>query len=215
MVGGRAGLQWYTMEYVRGKSLGQIVQSTGPLPTDRVVRILLESLAALHHAHAQGLVHRDLKPENMLIDATDGGVRIADFGLALAFQGPDRFGGASASRSGTPEFAALEQLLGEGVDARTDLYSLTAVAYYALTGSPPYPGGSVESILARQTTGALPDISVRRPDVPERLVAVLARGAAPRPADRFTTADEYAQAVRRATRRWNLLRWLGRTTAGR
>jgi serine/threonine-protein kinase len=200
-IGGRAGLQWYIMEYVPGKSLAQIVQNTGPLPLDRVVRLMLEALDALTHAHAQGLVHRDLKPENMLIDGVDGEVRIADFGLALAFQGPDRFGGASASRAaGTPEFAAPEQLLGEPVDARTDLYSLTAVGYFALTGSPPFPGGSVESILARQTMGSLPDISERRDDVPDRMLAVLKKGASPAPADRFASAHEYAEALKRATK---------------
>jgi serine/threonine-protein kinase len=198
-IGGRAGLQWYTMEYVPGKSLAQIVQNTGPLPLDRVVRLLAESLAALQHAHAQGLVHRDLKPENVLIDGVDGGVRIADFGLALAFQGPDRFGGASASRGGTPEFAAPEQLLGEPVDARTDLYSLSAVGYFALTGEPPFPGGSVESIVARQSLGELPDISGVRKDVPDRLMTMLAKGAAPRPADRFVSAEQYAQSLKRAT----------------
>jgi serine/threonine protein kinase len=198
-IGGRAGLQWYTMEYVPGKSLAQIVQNTGPLPLDRVVRLLRESLAALQHAHAQGLVHRDLKPENLLIDGVDGDVRIADFGLALAFQGPDRFGGASANRAGTPEFAAPEQLLGEPVDARTDLYSLSAVAYFALAGTPPYPGDSIASILARQAVGKLPDITERREDVPERIGALLARGAAPRPGDRFSSAEEYSSALKRAT----------------
>ena len=135
----------------------------------------------------------------MLIDGVDGGVRIADFGLALAFQGPDRFGGASASRAGTPEFAAPEQLLGEPVDARTDLYSLSAVGYFALAGAPPFPGGSVESIVARQSVGELPDISEVRKDVPDRLMAMLTKGAAPRPADRFVSAEQYAQSLKRAT----------------
>ena len=199
-IGGRAGLQWYIMEYVPGKSLAQIIQNTGALPLDRVLRLMFESLDALTHAHSQGLVHRDLKPENILIDGVDGEVRIADFGLALAFQGPDRFGGASASRGGTPEFAAPEQLLGEPVDARTDLYSLTAVAYYALTGAPPFPGGTVESILARQAMGELPDISRRRDDVPEKLLDVLNRGARPTPSERYPSATEYANALRKATR---------------
>ena len=205
-IGGRAGLQWYIMEYVPGKSLAQIVQNTGPLPLDRVIRILLESLDALAHAHAQGLVHRDLKPENMLIDGVDGGVRIADFGLALAFQGPDRFGGASASRAGTPEFAAPEQLLGEPVDARTDLYSLSAVGDFALAGTPPFSGGTVESIIARQATGELPDLEPRREDVPDRLIAVLQKGASPNPGDRYRSATEYAQAIKKASR--DPLRWL-------
>src|SRR5207244_4267652 len=86
---------------------------------------------------ALGLVHRDLKPENMLIEP-DGRLRITDFGLALALRGDGRFGGAT-SRSGTPQFAAPEQLLGERVDQRADLYSLAATAYFALLGRPPRP----------------------------------------------------------------------------
>src|SRR5438046_6252632 len=109
------------MELVPGANLAQLVQRQGPLSVERTVRLLEEALSALEQAHAQGLVHRDLKPENMLIEP-DGRLRITDFGLALALRG-DRFGGAT-SRSGTPQFAAPEQLLGERVDQRTDLYSL-------------------------------------------------------------------------------------------
>jgi serine/threonine-protein kinase len=208
-IGGRGGLLWYTMEYVKGKSLAAAVQQEGPFPLDRVTRILLESLHALQHAHASELVHRDLKPENIMLDHADGGVRIADFGLALAFGG-ERFGGASSSRAGTPEFAAPEQLLGEPVDARADIYSITAVAYFALTGSPPYPGGSVESIAARQAAELLPDLSAERADLPDWITEILEKGAAHRPADRYQTATEYADALRRAMQWWqvNPMRWL-------
>jgi len=94
------------------------------------------------------LIHRDLKPENMLIDP-DGRLRITDFGLALALRGSARFGGAT-SRSGTPQFAAPEQLLGERVDQRADLYSLSAVAYFGLLGRAPFGGKTPEQILAKQ-----------------------------------------------------------------
>jgi len=198
-IGGRAGLLWYTMEYVPGTSLGQQVQSQGAQPVDRVTRLLAEALSALEHAHMQGLVHRDLKPENMLIDRSDGGLRIADFGLALAL-GRDRFGGAS-SQSGTPGFASPEQLMGEPVDNRADLYSLTAVAYYALTGRAPFPAATLETIVAQQAAGLLPDLGARRPDL-DWLVPVLAKGAAFRPSDRYGSAADYAQALRRALRRW-------------
>ena len=146
------GLLWYTMELIDGPSLAQLVERDGPLPLDKTLRLLREALSALAHAHGSGLVHRDIKPENMLIDRT-GSVQITDFGLALALRG--KFGGAT-SQSGTPQFASPEQLLGERVDQRSDLYSLAAVAYYALLGTPPFPGLTVEQVLAKQTTNQFP-----------------------------------------------------------
>ena len=147
-IGGRSGLIWYTMELVNGPSLAQLVERDGPLPLDRVLRLLREALSALAHAHGSGLVHRDIKPENMLIERT--AAPITDFGLALALR-HGKFGGAT-SQSGTPQFASPEQLLGERVDQRSDLYSLAAVAYFALLGRPPFEGPTPEQILARQTT---------------------------------------------------------------
>jgi serine/threonine protein kinase len=207
-IGGRAGLQWYTMELVPGSSLAQLVQRQGPLPVDRVVRLLGEALSALEHAHALGLVHRDVKPENMLIEP-DGRLRITDFGLALALRG-ERFGGAS-SRSGTPQFAAPEQLLGERVDQRADLYSLGAVAYYALLGRPPFEGITPEVILAKQTTGALPSLQEDRKDVPRELEEVLRHAVESDPKHRFPSAHAFREALQQATggflrRVWGLLR---------
>src|SRR5437899_10924788 len=99
----------------------------------------------------------------MLIEP-DGRLRITDFGLALALRG-ERFGGAS-SRSGTPQFAAPEQLLGERVDQRADLYSLAAVGYYALLGRTPFQGITPEVVLATQSVEVLPSLQGGRVDVP-------------------------------------------------
>lgn len=201
--GGRAGMLWYTMAFVRGENLAQLVQRTGPLSVGRVVQLLEESLSALQHAHARGLIHRDLKPENVLIEQPGGHVQITDFGLALALHGREGYGGAS-SHSGTPEFAAPEQMLGERVDLRTDLYSITLVALFALTGRPPFGGGTAEAILARQAVGTLPDVHEIRDDVPDELLRVLERGAAREPSARFPTAEEYLGAVKDAMRRWRM-----------
>lgn len=198
-IGGRAGLLWYIMAYVPGVSLAALVEREGPQPVARVIQVLSDALAGLDHAHERGLVHRDLKPENILIDRTTGRVRIADFGLAIAFKG-DKLGGAS-SRSGTPEFAAPEQLLGEPVDHRADLYSLSLTAYYALTGRPPYQGLTIELLAARHAAGRLPDVTRHRRDVPETLVRVLERGAARLPDDRFQSARAYREALINAVRR--------------
>ena len=199
-IGGRSGLLWYTMEFVDGPSLAGVVEREGPLPVDRVVRLLREALSALAHAHGSGLVHRDLKPENMLIER-DGSLRITDFGLALALRGAaGRFGGAT-SQSGTPQFASPEQLLGERVDQRSDLYSLAAVALYALLGGPPFPGATPEQVLARQATNRLPDVRAARPDVPPELVEVLERALRAEVEMRYPSAAEFLQALHRAVSR--------------
>jgi serine/threonine-protein kinase len=193
-IGGRFGLLWYTMELIDGPSLAQLVERNGPLPLEQVLRLLREALSALAHAHGFGLVHRDIKPENMLIDPS-GSLQITDFGLALALRG--KYGGAT-SQSGTPQFASPEQLLGERVDQRSDLYSLAAVAYYALLGTPPFPGATTEQVLARQTTNQFPHPREHRDDVSEALESVLDRALSADVESRFPSAAEFLQAVNRA-----------------
>jgi eukaryotic-like serine/threonine-protein kinase len=193
-IAGRSGLLWYTMELINGPSLAQLVERDGPLPLDKVLRLLREALSALAHAHGSGLVHRDIKPENMLIDPT-GSLQITDFGLALALRG--MYGGAT-SQSGTPQFASPEQLLGERVDQRSDLYSLAAVAYYALLGTAPFPGLTVEQVLAKQTTNQFPTSKTRRADLSEALEQVLDRALSADVDQRYSSAVEFLQALNQA-----------------
>ena len=193
-IAGRFGLIWYTMELIDGPSLAQLVEREGPLPMPQVLRLLRESLSALAHAHGFGLVHRDIKPENMLIDPA-GNVQITDFGLALALRG--KYGGAT-SQSGTPQFASPEQLLGERVDQRSDLYSLAAVVYYALLGTPPFPGATTEQVLAQQTTNRLPEARTIREDVSEAFERALGRALSADVESRYPSAAEFLQAVNRA-----------------
>jgi serine/threonine-protein kinase len=193
-IAGRFGLIWYTMELIDGPSLAQLVDRNGPLPMPQVLRLLRESLSALAHAHGFGLVHRDIKPENILIDPA-GSVQITDFGLALALRG--KYGGAT-SQSGTPQFASPEQLLGERVDQRSDLYSLAAVVYYALLGTPPFPGATTEQVLAQQTTNRLPEARTIREDVSEAFERALGRALSADVESRYPSAAEFLQAVNRA-----------------
>ncbi|MEP7326036.1 MAG: serine/threonine-protein kinase [Gemmatimonadota bacterium] len=198
-IGGRSGLIWYTMELVPGPSLDKLVADQGPLPLDQVLRLLREALSALAQAHGLGLVHRDIKPENMLTEP-DGSLCITDFGLALALRGHGKFGGAT-SQSGTPQFASPEQLLGERVDQRSDIYSLAAVAYFALLGELPFPGVTPEQVLARQTVNQYPDLKSRREDVSDDLQAVLERALQSVVDQRYPSAIEFLQALNRATGR--------------
>jgi serine/threonine protein kinase len=198
-IGGRAGLLWYTMEYVDRPNLAQLVEQDGPLTMDRVLRILREGLSALSHAHGTGLVHRDIKPENLLFEKT-GSLRITDFGLAIALRGQGKFGGAT-SQSGTPKFASPEQLLGERVDGRSDLYSLAAVAYFALLGRPPFEGATPVQVLAQQTTNQPPLLSEARADVGPEVEAVLRRALRADVSARYPTAGEFLAALNRAVKR--------------
>ncbi len=187
------------MEYVPGPNLAQLVERDGPLTRDKTLRLLREALSALAHAHGAGLVHRDIKPENLLFER-DGSLRITDFGLALALRGQGMFGGAT-SQSGTPRFASPEQLLGERVDGRSDLYSLAAVAYFALLGTPPFEGATPVQVLARQTTNELPPLHDARPDVGPEIEEVLHRALRAEAKARFPTASEFLAALNRAVRR--------------
>ena len=192
----RAGLQWYVMEFVPGANVAQLVKKEGPFPIQKTERLMFEALSALEHAHGLGLVHRDIKPENMLIEP-DGRLRITDFGLALALRG-ERFAGAT-SRSGTPQFAAPEQLLGERVEQRADLYSLGAVAYFTLLGRPPFEGTTPEAILAKQTVDALPSLREARPDVSREFEEVLRHTVVCDPSQRYQTAAALRQALEQVT----------------
>ena len=198
-IGGRGGLIWYTMEFVPGPNLAQIVEREGPLPLDRVLRLLREALSALAHAHASSLVHRDIKPENLLFER-DGSLRITDFGLALALRGQGKFGGAT-SQSGTPRFASPEQLLGERVDGCSDLYSLAAVAYFALLGFPPFEGTTAVQVLARQTMNQPPSLQEARPDVGPEVEGVLRQALRAGVNARFPSAPEFQSALNRAVKR--------------
>jgi serine/threonine-protein kinase len=192
----RLGLLWYTMELIRGKSLGQLVADEGPLSLLRTVEIIAEALFALEHAHERRLVHRDVKPENLLVDQ-DGLLHVTDFGLALALPRFRVFGGAT-SRSGTPQFAAPEQLSGGQVDQRTDLFSLGAVGYFALLGTPPFSERSAEAVLRGQISFTLPDLAAARDDVPEDLDHVFRRACAFEPAERFPHAAAFRDALEAA-----------------
>ncbi|WZO98606.1 serine/threonine-protein kinase [Isosphaeraceae bacterium EP7] len=152
---GRAddGTFYYVMEYLPGMSLGELVEAHGPLPPGRVVYLLRQACAGLAEAHALGLIHRDLKPGNLFV-ALRGGesdvAKILDFGLVKRTRenGEDPELTADQSVSGTPTYMAPEQALGRhDLDSRLDIYALGAVAYFALTGRPPFTGSNAMAIM--------------------------------------------------------------------
>lgn len=144
----RAEVAWYTMELAEGGSVAQLVAQHGARPLSEVaaqVDLVLDALAA---AHAVGVIHRDLKPENVLIDRYRRW-RLADFGIAK-MTGEDVRG-----TTGSPQFAAPEQLLGELQGPAVDLFAVAAIVYFVLMGRPPFTGSDGRSILAQQLSGEL------------------------------------------------------------
>jgi serine/threonine-protein kinase len=199
---GRAedGSFYYVMEYLDGPTLEELVGESGPLPPGRVVYLLRQLCGALTEAHADGLVHRDLKPGNVIV-ATLGGerdvVKLLDFGLVQDLSA-DADGRLTRTGTvlGTPAYMSPEQAAGESaVDARGDVYGLGAVAFFALTGRPPFQGKTLGQLLAAHRSEPPPPLTDFRPDVQADLAAVVARCLAKDPKDRFQSAVDLDRAI--------------------
>ncbi|MEO8448848.1 MAG: serine/threonine-protein kinase [Gemmatimonadota bacterium] len=210
------GLVYYTMPKSRGETLRTRL-ARGPLPMLEAVGYAREIAEALAHAHAAGFVHRDVKPENILLN--EGHAMLADFGLARRIDGSSA--GTPSSRdgiaAGTLAYASPEQLSAdETADGRADLFSLGATLYEMLTGVVPFQGPTPVAQLAQRYAGPVKP-SVRRPDLPAALDAIVTDALAPEPADRIASAENFVarlaaiQAPGRSRKgpRWTLVAALG------
>ena len=160
------GIYYMVMEYVRGRSVRELLNADGPLAPAQAAEILRQTLLALEHAHAKGIVHRDLKPENILI-TTDGTVKLTDLGLARAFA--DTKNTHAGAVTGTVQYLSPEQIRGEPADPRSDLYSLGIVAYELLTGRLPFTGETPMAIAYKHLSDRVPAPSGFADDVPPDL----------------------------------------------
>ncbi len=198
------GTYYYVMEYLPGMSLGELVERYGPLPPGRAVYLLRQVALALQEAHEAGLIHRDIKPSNIFA-ARRGGMddvaKILDFGLVRPAAT------ASSARTsdegqilGTPLYMSPEQASNSRpLDARSDIYSLGAVAYYLLTGRPPFDvPNAIEAIIAHARDPVVP-VSKIRDDAPADLDAVVLRCLAKDPEERFPDAESVEIALGRCT----------------
>lgn len=190
------GVSYIAMKLLEGESLQSILASTGPLPMNRVIKIARQLASALDYAHARDVVHLDVKPANVMI-ARDDRVTLTDFGIAQALNpGATR----SATIAGTPLYMSPEQIQGQEVDCRSDIYSLGLVIYEMCVGRPPFQGQFVTVMYAHLHT-PVPDIKATIPDMPDAFVAVINRALAKDPAARFQTAGELQRALERAAPR--------------
>jgi serine/threonine-protein kinase len=202
----RGDVTWYTMELAEGGSIADLVKRAGPRPLQDVAPQVDAVLDALVAAHAIGVVHRDLKPENILIDRYRRW-RVADFGIA------NIAGEEVAGTSGTPAFAAPEQLLGEDQEASADCFSFAAVLYFTLTGSPPFGDTDPQVILARMLNGQF-DAESLDPAIVEWLRRAMSANKDERFADAAEMQQAWREVVRVALDREHQIPWWRRLFAG-
>ncbi len=177
------GQHYFAMEYVEGSSILQIVKQHGPMAPVAAARLILQTASGLGAAHAKCILHRDIKPANLLLDE-HGLVKIADFGLALLAAGNTRLT-ATGMFMGTPGYLSPEQCLGEGVDPRTDIYSLGVTLYEMLTGVTPLNADSPLALLRQIIEVEPKDVAELRPEVPDTLRCILKKMMAKKPDDRY------------------------------
>jgi uncharacterized RDD family membrane protein YckC len=179
-----AGTPVIAMELLAGGTLKDRVIRSGPLPSAEAVDAVLQLIAGLDAAYAAGILHRDIKPSNGFVDR-DGLVKVGDFGLSISSLGRELSLSASGRFEGTPQFAAPEQLRGEPLDARADIYGVGATLYYLLTGRPPFGDRELAGLLTKIATESPASPRAFAPTVPEGLAAIvlhcLARDKAARP----------------------------------
>ncbi len=184
------------MELVRGETLDELQGRVGPMSPGLAARIIDRILSALGHAHGAGIVHRDMKPANVMV-TTAGGVKIMDFGIARV-RGAEHMT-IDGQLMGTPAYMAPEQGLGEEVDERTDLYAVGVMFYCLVTGALPFTADSPIAMLQRKVLDAPRALHQQREGLPDWCEAVVQRALARSPADRFQTAEEFRDALGRAT----------------
>lgn len=191
---------YYVMELLEGESLKEIVKRDGPMSLRRAVNILEQAARGLAHAHEQNAVHRDLKPHNIMVQQLDGKdfVKVLDFGLVKALEQDEEEQLTSTGQVlGTPQYMPPEQAGGEVVDQRSDLYSLTGVLYFCLTGTSPYGANTVRKALTAALTQTVPPVHSKRQGapVPDGIDAFMQKGLAREKEDRFQSAEEFIDAM--------------------
>lgn len=188
------GRPFIVMEYVRGRSLREVLHAEEVLP-ERTAEIIGEAALALHYAHERGLVHRDVKPANIMI-SDDGRVKVADFGIARAVNAETVT--QTATVFGTAAYISPEQAQGASVDRRSDIYSLGVVLYEMLAQRPPFEGDSAVALAYKHVSEEPPPPSHSNPEVSAQLDAIVHKAMAKRPGDRYQTARELHDDLRRA-----------------
>ncbi len=192
------GLIYLAMEFIEGQSLTALVEKSGALPPARAASIIHQSADALQVAHDAGIVHRDLKPDNIMIAKNRDGsdlAKVVDFGIAKAHSSDAQKVTKTGMVVGTPEYMSPEQLSGDKLDGRSDIYSLALVAFNCLTGKLPFPGESAQEAMIARLIEQPKTLAEMRPDVawPADVQAVMDKALARDAAERYQSAAQFGR----------------------
>jgi tRNA A-37 threonylcarbamoyl transferase component Bud32 len=183
------------MEYVRGRTLRELIAERGPLPPHETSRLIAQIASALDAAHSAGVLHLDVKPANVIVTET-GIAKLADFGVATAAHGE-----AERELVGTARYVAPERIEGQAPTPRSDVYGLGLVAYELLAGRPAFQGVETDDLLRLRLEGAAPSLRSARIGIAPELDRVVAKALEREPRDRFASAGQFASAFRDAAER--------------
>lgn len=191
-VGATPAFLWYSMKYVKGRSLRDLIEHTGKLDLESTLDVVEQIAGALNYAHRRGVIHRDVKPSNVMIDQ-DGWVTVCDFGVAKAF-------GAlpltqTGSALGTPAYMSPEQCFGKALDGRSDQYALAAVTFECLAGRPPFKAESIGEYVHLHCSVVPPKLTELNPDVAESVSVAIDKALSKNPEDRFADVVDFVRAI--------------------
>lgn len=197
-VGIDGDLRYIVMEFVDGQTLKEMIRQQGFINPDTAIRMTIRILAAVDHAHRNGIVHRDIKPQNILVDS-EGRVKVADFGIARlkATQTTTIEDGQKLTAMGSVHYFSPEQAKGEVADEKSDLYSVGVVMYEMLTGQVPFDGETSVSVALKHVNEAPKSMLERRADIPKALDEVVMRALCKDATKRYQTAAEMAADLRK------------------
>ncbi|MEO8184693.1 MAG: serine/threonine-protein kinase, partial [Deltaproteobacteria bacterium] len=193
------GIPFIVMEYLEGRDLATLLERDGPLPSSDAVDFILQACEALAEAHRNGIVHRDIKPANLFVARQPGGVaciKVVDFGISKLINSASVESLTQPSRIvGSLYHMAPEQMRGEAVDARTDVWAIGVLLFELITGRKPFPGAAWPAVCARVLNESAPPLGSLGDSVPEELGAAVRRCLNRLPEDRFANVAELAVAL--------------------
>ncbi len=193
-IGEEEGIHFFSMEYVKGKTLAEIIEKEKRLIYDKAIPIIIQTAEALSEAHKHGIVHRDMKPSNIMVN-DNGTVKVTDFGIAYVSQETKLT--KSGSIIGTPEYLSPEQCEAKTIDNRSDIYSLGVTIYELLSGKTPYKADTPVSMLMEIVKGNFPPLNEVNPDVPEFIQKIVEKMMQTKPEDRFNNANELIESLKK------------------